>query len=219
MALPTEGFVVTIGSRTKRNWSEFWASLAAIGAFLGGLGLFGGFAIVLMGGGNDSASPRPPTTSLFSSFSTRPGTVEPFSSSEPRTVRIDNAPPDGLVSQCWRFRGTANLQNDEVLVLGVQNLADPAKYIYFQTVTKWDGTPGKSSWSRRQYFGSDNSSVNQKYWVYAVVAKRMAYEAARAAHNARDGAWRHTAVPDGARVEQTLLLQRRPGSGSSDCFP
>jgi len=200
----------------RRLWRWTWSTvpgmLTALGTFLTGAAAI---VLALRTGGSAPEAPTAPTTSTASTAPAPLAFPPPSGATARGSGRVTvEEPPRAHVPQCWEFRGEARIHDDEVVLLGVQNLSDPERYVYFETVTEWFGPVGRSGWSAKQFFGSGDSSVDQVFVMRVLVVDRRAHEAALGANQGKEGAWRATMPPAGATEEGSLRLVRQRGSGS-----
>lgn len=157
---------------------------------------------------------KPPVPRTVPPLTAAPTRTATGPSPTPDVVQL-TPPPNGEVPEWWCFTGSATLQAGRALVLGVQNLSDPANKVYFETVDQWDGAPGRGPWSRSQFFGSGDTSVGQPFVVYVIVLSEADRQAAIASAIETNGsAWKAQELPAGGQLKQTLGLDRIAGPGT-----
>jgi len=122
---------------------------------------------------------------------------------------------DGDVSQCEIFKGTANLPPDKTLILGVRNVDNGSPERYFEAVENWEYPEDLTDWQGMQWFGSKDSSVDQRFRVEVLIVDlEQTQKAVRAAKNK---GWHSVENPAGARVAEHLTLKRVAGPGPAEC--
>jgi hypothetical protein len=124
---------------------------------------------------------------------------------------VDNAD----VKQCARLSGRANLPAEQTLIIGVRNIDNGSPERYFGTVDNWEYPEDLKTWAGFQWFGSNDSSVGQKYRVELLTMS--VDEAKKANRLSKTKGWHSPDNPPGTKVQAHITLKRVAGPGPAEC--
>jgi len=124
------------------------------------------------------------------------------------------------VQHCDVFTGRASLPASYTLVLVMENLSNRDKMLYLQPVHDWQHPAKLTRWTGYQYFGSDDTSLGEKYQVQAVIVPLATVAAAMAdpAYGPVDRRdWHAAVLPQGSVTGPAVSLTRVKGNGPAVC--
>jgi hypothetical protein len=133
---------------------------------------------------------------------------------DPSTGKI-TAPVQGdKVRQCAIITGTAQLAPGKSLVTAMQNLDNGDPKLYFEGVANWQVPAQLATWTSKQYFGSGDSSVGQRY---AVALFSLDPASIKSGFDSHPKTWAEKAAPAGATMIARVEVKRIAGQGPPEC--
>jgi serine/threonine-protein kinase len=133
------------------------------------------------------------------------------------TATIVAPAQDVTVPQCAIVSGTSVLAPQKTLVSAMINLDNGDPLRYYEPVTNWQVPAQLVNWTAKQYFGSGDTSVGQRFAVEIFSADLAVVTAAFKKAKESGKGWASEDPPAGGKMVARVQVKRVAGKGPDAC--